>query len=126
MNHRWCLPSFATSSVLAIAAVAFAIGIFIVDTITPLEGAVAVLYEVFSLKQAGGWNGQVAIHPEVLPAWLKRWGEIVAAGKRAETEARLRLVDGEFRWFLFLCEPLCDDHGNVIRWYGTNTDIEVI
>jgi hypothetical protein len=36
----------------------------------------------------------------------------------------VRRFDGEYRWFLFRAEPLRDDCGNIIRWYGTNTDIE--
>jgi len=37
---------FATSSLLPVIAVAFAVGIFVIDTVTPLEAAVAVLYVV--------------------------------------------------------------------------------
>ena len=36
----------------------------------------------------------------------------------------MRRFDGEYRWFLFRAEPLRDVHGNVVKWYGTNTDIE--
>jgi PAS domain-containing protein len=43
---------------------------------------------------------------------------------RGELEARLRRHDGEYRWFLFRSEPWRDQQGNVVRWYGTNTDIE--
>src|SRR6202040_845175 len=39
-------------------------------------------------------------------------------------EARLRRHDGEYRWFLFRSEPLRDERGDVVRWYGTITDIE--
>ncbi len=38
--------------------------------------------------------------------------------------ARLRRHDGEYRWFLFRVEPLRDELGNIVRWYGTNTDSE--
>jgi len=41
-----------------------------------------------------------------------------------EMEARIRGKDGQYRWFLIRDNPLCDDHGRVIRWYGTRTDIE--
>jgi PAS domain S-box-containing protein len=39
-------------------------------------------------------------------------------------EARLRRADGEYRWFLIRAVPLRDELGNIVRWYGTNTDIE--
>jgi hypothetical protein len=35
-----------------------------------------------------------------------------------------RRFDGEFRWFLFRASPLRDESGKVVKWYGTNTDIE--
>ena len=43
---------------------------------------------------------------------------------RGETEARVRRFDGEYRWFLFRAEPMCDEAGNVTKWYGSATDIE--
>ena len=39
-------------------------------------------------------------------------------------EARLRRFDGEYRWFLFQAEPLRDESGNIVKWYGSSTDIE--
>jgi C4-dicarboxylate-specific signal transduction histidine kinase len=36
----------------------------------------------------------------------------------------MRRYDGSYRWFLFRAEPSRDDTGNVVAWYGTNTDIE--
>jgi PAS domain S-box-containing protein len=81
-------------------------------------------YTGLSLDRALGWEWQVAIHPEDLPKLLDNWREILKAGKPAEVEARMRRFDGEYRWFLFRPEPLRDEFGNIVRWYGTNTDIE--
>src|SRR5262245_37281138 len=69
-----------------------------------------------------GW--QVAIHPEDLPGLLDAWREILAEKTPADVVARMRRFDGAYRWFLFRAEPLRDETGNVVRWYGTNTDIE--
>ena len=41
-----------------------------------------------------------------------------------EVEARIRGKDGEYRWFLIRDNPLRDEQGRIIRWYGTRTDIE--
>jgi C4-dicarboxylate-specific signal transduction histidine kinase len=41
-----------------------------------------------------------------------------------DTEARMRRFDGVYRWFLFRANPLRDEHGNIIKWYGANIDIE--
>jgi PAS domain S-box-containing protein len=81
-------------------------------------------YTGLSLDRALGWEWQIAIHPDDLPGLLESWREILEAGKPAAVEARMRRFDGEYRWFLFRPEPLRDEFGNIVRWYGTNTDIE--
>ena len=67
---------------------------------------------------------KVAIHPEDLPKWLDEWRTLVASGKGGEIEARLRRHDGAYRWFLIRVEPLQDESGEIVKWYGTNTDID--
>ncbi|MDQ1388386.1 MAG: formate hydrogenlyase transcriptional activator [Acidobacteriaceae bacterium] len=67
---------------------------------------------------------KVAIHPEDLPRWLDHWRSLLASGARGEIEARLRRHDGDYRWFLIRVEPLQEESGEILRWYGTNTDIE--
>jgi PAS domain S-box-containing protein len=81
-------------------------------------------YTGLSLEQASGWEWQAVIHPDDLAQLLSDWQAILASGKSAEVEARMRRFDGEYRWFLFRPAPLRDDAGKVITWYGTNTDIE--
>src|SRR3712207_4583268 len=48
----------------------------------------------------------------------------MAAGELGEAEARLRRHDGEYRWFLFRANPLRNETGAIVKWYGINTDIE--
>src|SRR6185436_15219010 len=67
---------------------------------------------------------KVAIHPEDLPKWLDEWRTLVASEEGGEIEARLRRHDGAYRWFLIRVEPLQDESGETVRWYGTNTDID--
>src|SRR6266446_17890 len=67
---------------------------------------------------------KVAIHPEDLPKWLDQWRALLASGAGGEIEARLRRHDGAYRWFLIRVEPLQEQSGEILRWYGTNTDIE--
>jgi len=69
----------------------------------------------------GGWK--VAIHPEDLPRLTAKWGTLSDL-EPGEYEVRLRRSDGVFRWFLFRIEPLRDEVLEVVRWYGTATDIE--
>lgn len=64
------------------------------------------------------------VHPDDLPRVLKGWTVDMPAGNSSEDEMRFRRADGEYRWFLVRTVPLRDEHGNILKWYGTSTDIE--
>jgi two-component system sensor kinase FixL len=81
-------------------------------------------YTGLSLEQAQGWGWTLAIHPDDVTGLTNTWRAILGAGRPAETEARMRRGDGAYRWFLFRAEPLRDEQGNIVKWYGTYTDIE--
>jgi formate hydrogenlyase transcriptional activator len=81
-------------------------------------------YTGLSPQEAHGWGWKVAIHPDDLGKLLDKCWALLSSGEPGEIEARLRRHDGEYRWFLFRVEPLRDELGNIVRWYGTNTDIE--
>jgi PAS domain S-box-containing protein len=81
-------------------------------------------YMGLSLHQARGSGWDVAVHPDDLDALMERWGALLASGEAGEMEARVRRHDGEYRRFLFRAEPVRDAHGNIVKWYGANTDIE--
>ena len=75
-------------------------------------------------EEARGWGWQAAVHPEDLPKLMETWRKLLASGEPGELEARLQRHDGVFRWFLFRFEPLRDETGAVVKWYGTAIDIE--
>src|SRR5580692_6147693 len=81
-------------------------------------------YTGLSLEVVRGWGWQDAIHPEDLKKITDKWREDLAAGQPGEVEGRLRRFDGVYRWFLFRAEPLRDESGNIVNWYGTDTDID--
>ena len=81
-------------------------------------------YTGLSLEAAVGWGWEVAIHPEDLGKLMDMWQGLIRSTQPGEQEARLRRFDGEYRWFLFRAAPVRDEQGTVVRWYGTNTDIE--
>lgn len=81
-------------------------------------------YTGLALEQARDWGWQTAIHPDDLPGLMTYWKSLLAAGEAGEVEARLRRSDGVYRWFLFRGVPLYDNSGTLLKWYGTNTDIE--
>src|SRR5258708_5239386 len=81
-------------------------------------------YTGLSPQEAHGWGWKVTIHPDDLPKLMDKWWALLASGEPGEIEARMRRFDGQYRWFLFRVEPLRDEHGNIVNWYGTSTDIE--
>jgi PAS domain S-box-containing protein len=83
----------------------------------------ALDYTGLRLDQAEtGWPR--AFHPDDKKGMLVKWSAIRQSGMPGELEARLRRYDGEYRWFLFRAEPLRDEAGNIVKWYGSSTDIE--
>jgi PAS domain S-box-containing protein len=83
----------------------------------------ALDYTGLSLDQTEtGWPR--AFHPDDKKGMLQKWSAIRESGMRGGLEARLRRFDGEYRWFLFQAEPLRDEAGNIVKWYGSSTDIE--
>src|SRR5712672_3323857 len=83
-------------------------------------------YTGLSHEQSNGWGWQVAFHPEDVPPLMEKWRELLASGEPGEMEARLRRHDGVYRWFLIRVEPFHDEHGQLVRWYGTSTDIDAL
>jgi PAS domain S-box-containing protein len=63
-------------------------------------------------------------HPEDLERLRVERHDALARGEPFELEQRALRKDGNYRWFLVRYNPLRDDHGNIIRWYATATDIE--
>src|SRR5205085_11121161 len=81
-------------------------------------------YACLSAEEASDWGWTVAVHPDDRGRLMDYWRHLLASGEAGEIEARLRRFDREFRWFLFRASPLRDESGQIVRWHGTNTDIE--
>jgi PAS domain S-box-containing protein len=81
-------------------------------------------YTGLSLEEGLGWGWTAAIHPEDLSRFEENWHAAVTTGQPLEAEARARRADGEYRWLLIRAVPLRDALGNIVKWYGTSTDIE--
>jgi PAS domain S-box-containing protein len=77
-----------------------------------------------SAQEASGWGWTAAVHPEDLPGLAAAWQRVLASEAPGEAEARLRRHDGHYRWFLFRANPMRNENGNIVTWYGINTDIE--
>ncbi|TPG42600.1 PAS domain S-box protein [Sphingomonas koreensis] len=70
-------------------------------------------------------NGWAAIvHPDDVAAAAEQWSASLSSGETYETEFRIRRSDGEYRWHIVRAVPILDSNGRILRWVGTNTDIE--
>jgi PAS domain S-box-containing protein len=74
-------------------------------------------------EQIEGWGWKAVIDPDALPAVMEGWSRSIATGEPFEMVILLKAMDESFHPFLSRVLPLKDDHGNVLRWFGTNTDI---
>jgi PAS domain S-box-containing protein len=81
-------------------------------------------YTGSTLEQMQGW-GWTSLHdPDRLNAVLEQWRHCIGTGEPFEMEFPLRGADGVFRWFLTRVRPLRDEGGRIIRWFGSNTNID--
>lgn len=69
-----------------------------------------------------GWRDLV--HPDDLPAVAARWSHSLTTGEPYRVEFRLRGADGSYRWHLAGALPQLDESGKIVRWFGSNTEIE--
>jgi PAS domain S-box-containing protein len=74
-------------------------------------------------ERFAGMAWQAYIHPDDLPALLSAWERSRESGATFEVEHRLMHRSGAYRWVLNLAQPLVDEHGAIVRWMGTLTDI---
>jgi diguanylate cyclase (GGDEF)-like protein/PAS domain S-box-containing protein len=78
-----------------------------------------------SVEQSRGKGWEAVLHADDLAACLSAWEHSLATGLTFEIEYRLRRAsDGSFRWFLARANPIRDQKGKIIKWFGTCTDIE--
>jgi len=81
-------------------------------------------YTGLSLEESYGRGWNTPFHPDdKQPAW-RAWNHAVETGDTYNIECRLRRADGIYRWFLIRGVPLRDSKGNVVKWFGTCTDID--
>ena len=76
-------------------------------------------------QEARGWGWQAVHHPEDLPRVMEAWPRSIETGEPFEMEFRLKGREGVFRWFLTRVLPVRNERGDIIKWYGTNTDIDL-
>ncbi|WP_333468368.1 sensor histidine kinase [Microcoleus sp. herbarium12] len=82
-------------------------------------------YTGMTLEETQGWGWQPVLHPDDLENSLERWNHSVQTGETYEVEYRFkRASDGAYRWHLGRAMPVRDALGNILKWFGTCTDID--
>jgi formate hydrogenlyase transcriptional activator len=73
--------------------------------------------------EALGWGWKQVVHPDDAQLW-NEWQIIRATGESGQIEARIRRVDGEYRWFVVRSVPLRAEDGSILCWYGCGVEVE--
>lgn len=81
-------------------------------------------YFAVSQEQVLGAGWQGVIHPDDLPGVVERWTHALTTGEEYEVEFRLLRADGSYRWHLGRALAARDADGAIVKWFGTNTDID--
>jgi len=77
-------------------------------------------------EEMEGWGWQSVHDPELLPRVMEKWKASLATQKPFEMVFPLLGKDGKYRSFLTRGMPLFNKEGELLQWFGTNTDISEI
>jgi PAS domain S-box-containing protein len=80
-------------------------------------------YSGTSLAEMQGWGWRKIHHPEHVERVVRRIRRCFETGAPWEDTFPLRGRDGNYRWFLSRALPIRDKAGDIVRWFGTNTDV---
>jgi PAS domain S-box-containing protein len=81
-------------------------------------------YTGMTLEQTQGWGWHHLLHPDDRQRCLTVWQESLRTGNNYTIEYRFQQAkSGEYRWFLGRAFPLRDQDGQVMKWFGSCTDI---
>jgi PAS domain S-box-containing protein len=100
--------------------------LFTSDSFGVLEYANQRFYDVTGMTSgtAANYKWTEAIHPEDVTRAETEWAQLIRSGQPFQIEYRLRLPDGNYRWFMARSRPIKDSNGRVLKWFGCSTDID--
>jgi PAS domain S-box-containing protein len=81
-------------------------------------------YTGLTNDESKNWSWQSVVHPEDLPGCLACWMRALQTGDNYECEYRLKRADGIYRWHLGRAVAMRNEHGDIVHWVGTCTDID--
>ncbi|HEY8591558.1 MAG TPA: PAS domain-containing protein [Sphingomicrobium sp.] len=76
----------------------------------------------YGSTDGAGWND--IFHPDDQQRSFELWQHSLKTGDPYHIEYRLRHRSGEYRWVIGRAQPVRDEGGEIVRWYGTCTDID--
>jgi PAS domain S-box-containing protein len=77
-----------------------------------------------SLEESYGHGWNKPFHPNDQQRAWDAWQNATKNGATYSIECRLRRADGVYKWWLIRGSPVMDDHGTILKWFGTCTDID--
>ena len=80
-------------------------------------------YTGLSFEEMKDWGWKKVHHPDHVDRVVASVTRSRESGEPWEDSFPLRGKDGQYRWFLSRAVPIRNDAGEVVRWFGTNTDI---
>ncbi len=83
-------------------------------------------YTGTTLDEMKGWGWQAVHHAGSVRPVTEKFKAHVVSGDEWEDTFLLRSKTGEYRWFLSRAVPIRDEQGRIVRWFGTNTDIDEV
>lgn len=63
------------------------------------------------------------LHPDDREDAFNRWVYSLKTGEHFSLETRMRRHDGVYRWHITRARPMRDEEGNILKWFGSSTDI---
>jgi PAS domain S-box-containing protein len=83
-------------------------------------------YTGLSREQSTGWGWASVLHPEDFDRVVANWRVALLTGAPVGHELRCRQANGTYHWFLYRGLPFRDDWGDIVKWYGTFTNIDAL
>lgn len=80
-------------------------------------------YTGTTFEKVAGWKWRKVHHPDHVERVVERMKRCFDTGEIWEDTFPLRGKHGEWRWFLSRARPIRHESGRIVRWFGTNTDI---
>lgn len=80
-------------------------------------------YTGTTLEAMQGWGWQTVHHPDHVDRVVEHFRNAFETGEPWEDTFPLKGRDGDYRWFLSRAMPIRDADGDIVRWFGTNTDV---